>query len=69
MKNQTEYDICKKRGHSTPGIFSKQWQCCKYCGIWVRERTTTEESEEVPPTDQQDPRQRLFERYGDGDTE
>lgn len=54
MVNEKELEICKVRGHDRFGLGS-YWQQCKWCGIWLREVRTTEEREDAPPEDEQDP--------------
>ena len=46
MVDQTELEICRKRGHSNLSLSG--WTQCAWCGMWVREVTTTEEREDDP---------------------
>jgi hypothetical protein len=55
--NQEELAICKRRGHQ-PAPY-KQWQRCKWCGMWIRSVTTIEEREDDPPEKERDPMQTI----------
>lgn len=48
MINRKELAICKRRGHNAP-LLGDGWAQCKWCGTWVREVHTIEESEDAPP--------------------
>ena len=52
MINQTEYEICKKRGHSFRNLLDEtKWSRCKWCGVWSRREVVIMEQEETPPKD------------------
>jgi hypothetical protein len=46
MVDQTELEICRRRGHSGAQLLG--WTQCAWCGTWLREVTTTEEREDDP---------------------
>jgi hypothetical protein len=49
--NRKELAICKRRGHEPRP--DRQWQRCKWCGLWLREVITIEEREDEPPEEEQ----------------
>jgi hypothetical protein len=50
--------ICKQRGHNHTGLRAK-WSQCKWCGMWLREVITVQESRKAPPENEQDESIRL----------
>jgi hypothetical protein len=57
MIDATELAICRNRGHD--GYSTKDWQRCKWCGLWFREVRKLEEREDDPPDGERDPREQL----------
>jgi hypothetical protein len=58
--NPEELAVCKRRGHeAAASLWSERWKQCKWCGMWLREVRTTEEREDEPPIDDQDPLGRI----------
>jgi hypothetical protein len=56
MINADELEICRRRGHMTPGrMIDHGWAQCKSCGMWLREIIVREEREDEPPEDEIDP--------------
>jgi hypothetical protein len=60
--DQKELEICRRRGHEFRALSGPLWSRCKWCGIWVRTVTTTEEREDDPPDKERDPFYALVER-------
>jgi len=55
MVDAEEIGTRGRRGHDLGPGLGKGWQKCNWCGTWVRQIQTTEEREDEPPEDDQDP--------------
>jgi hypothetical protein len=62
--DRRELAICKRRGHDQ-SLLREDWKRCKWCGMWLREVTTIEESEQEPPKEEQSPLEGLEAMIGE----
>jgi hypothetical protein len=63
MIDHEELAICRRRGHNADFSLQGGWVQCGFCGMWLREVRTKEESEDRPPDDELNPGVKLRRLY------